>query len=126
MLYSAHREGSLLAPPGWFGDSDKSKWSDHGALIPASSSNGGSPRNHMAGTQWQVFGATASSRELSATPQVVSEANALDDWSFPEWLHGRTLEPCGMAGQSWNAGAFLLARHAIAHRAPALLPPVDV
>ena len=91
MLYSAHREGSLLAPPGWFGDSDKSKWSDHGALIPASSSNGGSPRNHLAGSQWQVFGDTASSRELSSTPQVVSEANALDDWEEAglQWTNKR-------------------------------------
>jgi glycogen debranching enzyme len=44
----------------------------------------------------------------------VAAANALDDWSFSEWLHGRTLQRSGMRGQSWNAAAFLLARHALA------------
>ncbi|HEX4886396.1 MAG TPA: glycoside hydrolase 100 family protein [Casimicrobiaceae bacterium] len=52
----------------------------------------------------------------------VARANALDDWAFAEWLHGRTHARAGMKGQSWNAGAFLLARHALARGTPALLP----
>jgi hypothetical protein len=44
----------------------------------------------------------------------LARMNALRDWSFHEWLHGRTHRPCGMRGQSWNAAAFLLARHALA------------
>jgi hypothetical protein len=44
----------------------------------------------------------------------LASANALGDWAFPEWLHGRTHQLCGMRGQSWNAAAFLLAHHAIA------------
>ena len=43
----------------------------------------------------------------------LAQANALDDWRFTEWFHGRTLEPHGMAGQSWNAATFLLARRAL-------------
>ncbi|RZJ09147.1 MAG: glycoside hydrolase [Acidovorax sp.] len=43
----------------------------------------------------------------------LAQANALDDWRFTEWFHGRTLEPNGMAGQSWNAATFLLARRAL-------------
>ena len=39
--------------------------------------------------------------------------NALDDWRFTEWFHGRTLAAMGMAGQSWNAATFLLARRAL-------------
>ncbi len=39
---------------------------------------------------------------------------AVDDWAFAEWLHGRTLAPRGMRGQSWSAAAFLLAEHAVA------------
>ena len=39
--------------------------------------------------------------------------NALGDWRFTEWFHGRTLAPMGMAGQSWNAATFLLARRAL-------------
>jgi len=38
---------------------------------------------------------------------------ALRDWAFTEWLHGRTLAPRGMPGQSWNAAAYLLAEHAV-------------
>lgn len=44
----------------------------------------------------------------------VAAANALGDWAFSEWLHGRTHRLSGMRGQSWNAATFLLARHALA------------
>ncbi|MEK7437040.1 MAG: glycoside hydrolase 100 family protein, partial [Pseudomonadota bacterium] len=40
-------------------------------------------------------------------------ANALDGWAFNEWLHGRSLAPGGMRGQSWNAAAFLIALDAV-------------
>lgn len=43
----------------------------------------------------------------------LAQVNALDDWRFTEWFHGRTLAPKGMAGQSWNAATFLLARRAL-------------
>jgi glycogen debranching enzyme len=46
----------------------------------------------------------------------LAHANRLDDWRFTEWFHGKTLEPLGMAGQSWNAAAFLLARRALEQR----------
>ncbi|MEA3398634.1 MAG: glycoside hydrolase 100 family protein [Patescibacteria group bacterium] len=41
----------------------------------------------------------------------VAAANKVNDWEFNEWFHGRTGKPMGMAGQSWNAGMFLLAHH---------------
>jgi glycogen debranching enzyme len=43
----------------------------------------------------------------------LAQVNALDDWRFTEWFHGRTLAPMGMAGQSWNAATFLLAQRAL-------------
>jgi len=43
----------------------------------------------------------------------VARANALGGWGFNEWLHGETLIPSGMRGQSWNAASFLVAEHAI-------------
>lgn len=43
----------------------------------------------------------------------LAQANAQDGWRFTEWFHGRTLAPMGMAGQSWNAATFLLARRAV-------------
>lgn len=43
----------------------------------------------------------------------LARANELDGWRFTEWFHGRTLAPMGMAGQSWNAATFLLARRAL-------------
>jgi hypothetical protein len=46
----------------------------------------------------------------------LAHANALADWAFTEWIHGKTLAPGGMAGQSWNAAAFLLAHRALRSR----------
>lgn len=43
----------------------------------------------------------------------LARVNALDDWRYTEWFHGRTLAPAGMAGQSWNAATFLLAHRAL-------------
>lgn len=43
----------------------------------------------------------------------LAQVNALDGWAFNEWLHGLTLEPGGMRGQSWNAAAFLIALDAV-------------
>ena len=41
----------------------------------------------------------------------VARANKLNNWEFNEWLHGQTGKPLGMAGQSCNAGMFILAYH---------------
>lgn len=52
-------------------------------------------------------------QEARAAYQRLVEANARNDWSFQEWFNGRTGEPGGMKGQSWNAAMLLLARHAL-------------
>ena len=39
--------------------------------------------------------------------------NDEDGWRFTEWFHGQSLERGGMAGQSWNAAALLLALDAV-------------
>jgi len=43
----------------------------------------------------------------------LAHVNSLDDWRYTEWFHGQTLAPMGMAGQSWNAAAFLTAKRAL-------------
>ena len=43
----------------------------------------------------------------------LARINRLGDWRFTEWFHGNTLAPMGMAGQSWNAATYLLARRAV-------------
>ena len=48
----------------------------------------------------------------------LAEVNALGDWRFTEWLHGQSFTLSGMAGQSWNAAAFLMARDAITRQQP--------
>lgn len=50
----------------------------------------------------------------------LARVNALGNWHFAEWLNGKTLVPMGMAGQSWNAATFLLARRALEGGAVAL------
>jgi glycogen debranching enzyme len=49
----------------------------------------------------------------------LAHVNHLGGWRFTEWFHGRTLAPMGMAGQSWNAATFLLARRALQEDAAA-------
>jgi hypothetical protein len=39
--------------------------------------------------------------------------NSVNGWEFNEWFHGRTGQPMGMPGQSWNAAMFLLAAAAL-------------
>jgi len=73
------------------------------------------------GGVWPMIGgfyiaalARAGYRETAAADLLaLARACALDGWSFAEWLHGRTSETRGMAGQSWNAAAYLLAEHIV-------------
>ncbi|MFW6094393.1 MAG: glycoside hydrolase 100 family protein [Pseudomonadota bacterium] len=51
--------------------------------------------------------------QARAALEQVAYANSLDGWRFTEWFHGRSLEPMGMAGQTWNAATFLLARRMV-------------
>jgi glycogen debranching enzyme len=53
----------------------------------------------------------------------LARVNALDGWGFNEWLHGLTLAPRGMRGQSWNAAAFLMALDAVCAGCTAFAPP---
>jgi hypothetical protein len=53
----------------------------------------------------------------------LARVNALDGWGFNEWLHGLTLAPRGMRGQSWNAAAFLMALDAVRAGCTAFAPP---
>ncbi|KQX88053.1 amylo-alpha-1,6-glucosidase [Variovorax sp. Root473] len=63
---------------------------------------------------WVRALARMGARELAWSELVrLAQVNALDDWRFTEWFHGRTLAPMGMAGQSWNAATFLLALRAL-------------
>jgi glycogen debranching enzyme len=68
----------------------------------------------MVGGFW-IAALAATGRVAQAKVELVKLARvcALRNWAFTEWLHGRTLAPKGMAGQSWNAAAFLMAEHAI-------------
>ena len=61
---------------------------------------------------WVMALAGAGDPEIAARELLaVARANALNGWEFNEWLHGRTFQPLGMPGQSWNAAAFLMAEH---------------
>jgi glycogen debranching enzyme len=68
----------------------------------------------MVGGFW-VAALAAAGRTGPAKRGLVGLARACEvgDWAFTEWLHGRTLAPRGMPGQSWNAAAFLLAQYAV-------------
>jgi glycogen debranching enzyme len=76
----------------------------------------------MVGGFWIAALAAAGRREVARAELVkLARACALGDWAFTEWLHGKTLRPRGMPGQSWNAAAFLMAESAVFSKAR-LLP----
>ncbi len=76
----------------------------------------------MVGGFWVAALSSCGFREAARGELVkLARACALRNWSFTEWLHGRTLAPRGMPGQSWNAAVFLMAQHAILHRVNPLL-----
>ena len=68
----------------------------------------------MVGAFW-VIALVRAGRGALARAELAKLARscAVGRWRFPEWLHGRTLQPRGMPGQSWNAGGFLLAQHVV-------------
>lgn len=64
----------------------------------------------FAGGFWVMLLEKLKRHEMARTELArLAEANRLGDWGFYEWLHGRTGQPMGMRGQSWNAAAFILA-----------------
>jgi glycogen debranching enzyme len=76
----------------------------------------------MVGGFWIAALAAAGRREAARAELVkLARVCALGDWAFTEWLHGKTLRPRGMPGQSWNAAAFLMAEYAVTSKAR-LLP----
>jgi glycogen debranching enzyme len=68
----------------------------------------------MVGGFWIAALVTAGRLEqASAELTKLARVCSLRNWAFTEWLHGKTLAPRGMAGQSWNAAAFLIAEYMI-------------
>jgi glycogen debranching enzyme len=72
----------------------------------------------MVGGFW-IAALAAAGRLEEARAELVklARACALGNWAFTEWLHGKTLRPRGMPGQSWNAAAFLMAEYAVSSKA---------
>jgi hypothetical protein len=63
---------------------------------------------------WTMALALLGHRELAWSElDKLAAANEAADWRFTEWFNGRTLQPCGMPGQSWNAAAYLIALQAL-------------
>ncbi|HEY6922142.1 MAG TPA: glycoside hydrolase 100 family protein, partial [Steroidobacteraceae bacterium] len=80
----------------------------------------------MVGGFW-VTALVAGGRRQQAREELLklARACALKNWAFTEWLHGRTLAPRGMPGQSWNAAAYLLAERAVEDGLDAFFAPVQ-
>jgi glycogen debranching enzyme len=79
----------------------------------------------MVGGFW-IAALVAAGRVAHAKRELVKLARvcAIRDWAFTEWLHGKTLSPRGMPGQSWNAAAYLLAEHALSTGTSSLFVPL--
>jgi len=70
----------------------------------------------VAGFHVLALAATGRVRDAQRALVNVAQANAMNDWKFYEWFHGRTGKPAGMTGQSWNAAMLLLAHHGLTSR----------
>jgi hypothetical protein len=71
----------------------------------------------MVGGFW-VLALAAAGRRATATSELarLARANAAGDWRFTEWFNGERGTAEGMAGQTWNAALFLLAREGLQTR----------
>ena len=79
----------------------------------------------MVGGFWVAALAAAGRRAQAQRDLVgIARACAVQDWAFTEWLHGKTLAPRGMPGQSWNAAAYLMAEYVVGGGAE-LFSPAD-
>jgi glycogen debranching enzyme len=68
----------------------------------------------MAGGFWvATLAAYDKTREARRALVQLAKVCELDNWSFAEWLNGKTLSRHGMRGQSWNAAGYLLAYRAV-------------
>lgn len=69
------------------------------------------------GAFWVMLLARLGKREYALAELTrLARVNQVNDWEFNEWFHGRTGEPMGMAGQSWNGAMFILACRALLDR----------
>lgn len=83
---------------------------DHGQNYPEQYHNGGIWP--FIGCFWPMLIFKTGDKKIAWQElEKIAKANKLNNWEFNEWLHGRTGQPQGMAGQSWNAGMFILACH---------------
>ena len=77
----------------------------------------------MIGGFWlEALQANGRAREARMGLIQLARACELDNWGFTEWLHGKSLAPRGMRGQSWNAAGFLMAYHTLGLKLPAATP----
>jgi glycogen debranching enzyme len=68
----------------------------------------------MVGGFWVAALAADGRREQAQRDLVgIARSCAVRGWAFTEWLHGKTLAPRGMRGQSWNAAGFLMAEYVV-------------
>ena len=71
----------------------------------------------MIGGFW-LLALAAAGRKAVPTQELarLARANAVGDWRFTEWFDGACGSADGMAGQSWNAALFQLAREGLNHK----------
>ncbi|TRZ94318.1 MAG: glycoside hydrolase [Rhodocyclaceae bacterium] len=82
------------------------------------------PHRYHNGGLWPMIGGfwvlalAASGRKAVAAQELarLARTNAAGDWRFTEWFDGAHGAPEGMAGQTWNAALFLLAREGLENK----------
>ena len=92
----------------------------HRQNLPYQYHNGGS-WPFVGGFWIMLLARLGKTREAWRDLENLALANRAGGWEFNEWFHGRTGEPMGMPGQSWNAALFVLACRTLRDRARFIL-----
>jgi len=87
----------------------------HRQNLPYQYHNGGS-WPFVGGFWIMLLARLGKTREAWRDLENLALANRAGGWEFNEWFHGRTGEPMGMPGQSWNAALYVLAYRTLRDR----------
>ena len=106
-------EPFLPGAPGSILDTDADALQDERWRNPPGSYHNGAIWPYIGGAHAVAASVAGRDDEARRLLEGVAAANALNEWSFPEWIGVPAGQPDGARRQAWNAGAYLWAYSAI-------------
>ena len=106
-------EPFLPGAPGSILDTDADALQNERWRNPPGSYHNGAIWPYIGGAHVVAASVAGRDDEARRLLEGVAAANALDEWSFPEWIGVPAGQPDGARRQAWNAGAYLWAYSSI-------------